>query len=100
MNPVALPVTTKKIEEKREQIENAGIQLPVDLDQETFVKIFGLGSTKSGPGKEMEAIRAANLLTNNDPHGASWIQFNKSSSSGNQALGGRSGRRGGRRRTS
>ena len=42
MNPVALPVTTKKIEEKREQIENAGIQLPVDLDQETFVKIFGL----------------------------------------------------------
>ena len=100
MNPVALPVTTKKIEEKREQIENAGIQLPVDLDQETFVKIFGLGSTKSGPGKEMEAIRAANLLTNNDPHGASWIQFNKPSSSGNQALGGRSGRRGGRRRTS
>ena len=100
MNPVALPVTTKKIEEKREQIENAGIQLPVDLDQETFVKIFGLGSTKSGPGKEMEAIRAANLLTNNDPHGASWILFNKPSSTGNQPLGGRSGRRGGRRRTS
>ena len=100
MNPVALPVTTKKIEETREQIENAGIHLPVDLDQATFVKIFGRGSTKSGPGKEMEAIRAANLLTNNDPHGASWIQFNKPSSSGNQALGGRSGRRGGRRRTS
>ena len=76
MNPVALPVTTKKIEEKCEQIKNAGIVLPLDLDQETFVKIFGLGSTKSGPGKEMEAIRAANLLTNNDPHGASWIQFN------------------------
>ena len=100
MNPVALPVTTKKIEEKHEQIQNAGIVLPLDLDQETFVKIFGLGSTKSGPGKEMEAIRAANLLTNNDPHGASWIQFNKPSSSGKQALGGRSGRRGGRRRTS
>jgi len=46
----------------------------------------------------MEAIRAANLLTDNDPHGASWIQFNKPSSSGSQ-VSGRGGRRGGRRRT-
>ena len=66
MNPVALPVSTKKIEEKKEEIQKAGIILPVDLDQETFVKIFGLGSTKSSGGKEMEAIRAANLLTDND----------------------------------
>ena len=66
MNPVALPVSTKKIEEKKEEIQKAGIVLPVDLDQETFVKIFGLGSTKSSAGKEMEAIRAANLLTDND----------------------------------
>ena len=36
-----------------------------------------LGSTKARSGKEMEAIRAANLLTNNDPHGKSWIQSNK-----------------------
>jgi 5-methyltetrahydrofolate--homocysteine methyltransferase len=100
MNPVALPVSQKKIDEKREQIQKAGIVLPEDIDRETFVKIFGLGSTKSSAGKEMEAIRAANLLTNNDAHGASWIQFNKPSSSVNQALGGRGGRRGGRRRTS
>jgi 5-methyltetrahydrofolate--homocysteine methyltransferase len=100
MNPVALPVSQKKIDEKKEQIQKAGIMLPQDIDQETFVKIFGLGSTKSIAGKEMEAIRAANLLTNNDAHGASWIQFNKPSSSINQALGGRGGRRGGRRRTS
>ena len=66
MNPVALPVSQKKIDEKREQIQKAGIVLPQDIDQETFVKIFGLGSTKSIAGKEMEAIRAANLLTNND----------------------------------
>ena len=39
------------------------------MDDETFVSIFGMGSTKSRPGKEMEAIRAANLLTNKDPHG-------------------------------
>ena len=25
----------------------------------------------------MEAIRAANLLTNNDAHGGAWIAFNK-----------------------
>ncbi len=100
MNPVALPVSQKRIDEKREQIQKAGIVLPEDIDRETFVKIFGLGSTKSSAGKEMEAIRAANLLTNNDAHGASWIQFNKPSSSVNQALGGRGGRRGGRRRTS
>ena len=98
MNPVALPVSTKKIEEKKEEIQKAGIVLPVDLDQETFVKIFGLGSTKSSAGKEMEAIRAANLLTDNDSHGASWIQFNKPSSSGSRDPG-RGGRRGGRRRT-
>jgi len=59
--------------------------------------LFGLGSTQARPGKEMEAIRAANLLTNNDPHGGAWIQFNKPAGSGGEASG-RGGRRGGRRR--
>ncbi|MDA8578293.1 methyltetrahydrofolate cobalamin methyltransferase, partial [Rhodobacteraceae bacterium] len=67
------------------------------MDDETFVTLFGLGSTQARPGKEMEAIRAANLLTNNDPHGGAWIQFNKPAGSGGEA-GGRGGRRGGRRR--
>ena len=97
MNPVALPFLRKRLK-KKGRVQKAGIILPADLDQETFVKIFGLGSTKSRAGKEMEAIRAANLLTDNDPHGSSWIQFNKPSSSGSQASG-RGGRRGGRRRT-
>ena len=67
------------------------------MDDETFVTFFGLGSTKARPGKEMEAIRAANLLTNNDPHGGYWIHFNKPG--GSSADGGvRCGRRGGRRR--
>ena len=98
MNPVALPVTQKKIAEKKAEIVAAGIILPAVMEDEAFVSLFGLGSTIPKPGKEMEAIRAANLLTDNDPHGGAWIHFNKSAGSGGEA-GGRGGRRGGRRRT-
>jgi 5-methyltetrahydrofolate--homocysteine methyltransferase len=98
MNPVALPVTQKKIAEKKAEVEAAGIILPAGMDDEAFVQMFGLGSTKPRPGKEMEAIRAANLLTNNDAHGGAWIAFNKPAGSGDAAAGGRGGRRGGRRR--
>ena len=97
MNPVALPITQKKIAEKKAECQAAGIILPDNITDESLVTVFGLGSTKPRPGKEMEAIRAANLLTNNDPHGGSWIYFNKPV--GSSAEGGaRSGRRGGRRR--
>ena len=94
MNPVALPVGPKKIAEKKAEIEAAGIILPADMDDETFVTMFGLGSTKPRAGKEMEAIRAANFLTNNDEGGAAWIKFNKPPA----AAGGEGGRRGGGRR--
>ncbi len=77
MNPVALPVTQKKIAEKKEAVAAAGIILPEGMEDEAFVQMFGLGSTLPRAGKEMEAIRAANLLTNNDPHGGAWIKFNK-----------------------
>jgi len=100
MNPVALPVTQKKIGEKKAEIEAAGIVLPEGMDDEAFARIFGLGSTQSRPGKEMEAIRAANFLTNNDAHGSSWIRFNKAAdaSAGNAAPSGARGAREGRRR--
>ena len=98
MNPVALPVTQKKIAEKRAEVEAAGVILPAGMENEAFVSLFGLGSTLPKPGKEMEAIRAANLLTDNDPHGGAWIHFNKPAGSGGEA-GGRGGRRGGRRRS-
>jgi 5-methyltetrahydrofolate--homocysteine methyltransferase len=75
MNPVALPVTQTRIAEKKAEILAAGIILPDDIDDEVFVTLFGMGSTKSRPGKEMEAIRAANFLTNNDPSGGDWIRF-------------------------
>lgn len=96
MNPVALPITQTKIAEKKAEVEAAGIILPEGMEDEAFVAMFGLGSTFPRPGKEMEAIRAANLLTDNDPHGASWINFNKPG--GGTPEGGRGGRRGGRRR--
>ena len=96
MNPVALPVSQAKIAEKKAEVEAAGVILPPDMDDESFVQLFGLGSTKPRPGKEMEAIRAANLLTDNDPHGQSWIQFNSAASAG--AASGRRGGAGRRRR--
>ncbi|MCT4608604.1 MAG: dihydropteroate synthase [Pelagimonas sp.] len=90
MNPVALPIGPKKIAEKKAEVEAAGVVLPEGMDDETFVKLFGMGSTKPRAGKEMEAIRAANFLTNNDDGGAEWIKFNKSP---DDAAGGRGGRR-------
>lgn len=94
MNPVALPVGPKKIAEKRAEVEAAGIMLPPDMDDETFVQMFGLGSTMPRPGKEMEAIRAANFLLNHDDGGGEWISFNATG----EGRGGKAGgRRGGRR---
>ncbi len=46
--------------------------------------------------QEMEAIRAANFLMNNDPHGAAWIKHNKPA--GEEAPVGARGAREGRRR--
>ncbi len=96
MNPVALPTGPKKIAEKKALIEAAGVILPEDMDDETFVKLFGMGSTKPRAGKEMEAIRAANFLLDQDDGGAAWIAFNRGP---NAAPGGARGRRAGRGRS-
>ncbi len=93
MNPVALPIGPKKIAEKKAEIEAAGVVLPEGIDDETFVQLFGMGSTKPRAGKEMEAIRAANFLTNNDECGGAWIQFNRAPAKPGES-GGRRGRRG------
>ena len=98
MNPVALPVTQRKIAEKRAAVAAAGIIVPDDMDDETFVTLFGMGSTQPRAGSEMEAIRAANFLTDNDPHGANWIRTNKQPVVPGQEGRGRAGRSGGRRR--
>ena len=95
MNPVALPVGPKKLQEKRDALAAAGIIVPDDIDPELLAKLTGLGSTKPKAGKEMEAIRAANFLMNHDPSGGDWIKFNQDPDA---ALAG--GRAGGRRRRS
>jgi 5-methyltetrahydrofolate--homocysteine methyltransferase len=48
--------------------------------------------------QEMEAIRAANLLANNDPWGAAWIAANKAPLAEGEVEAGARGRREGRRR--
>ncbi|WP_121629782.1 methyltetrahydrofolate cobalamin methyltransferase [Tropicibacter alexandrii] len=98
MNPVALPVNAKAIAEKRAAVAAAGIILPEDMEDEDFVQMFGMGSTQPRAGKEMEAIRAANFLTNNDDGGAAWIEFNRQAPKAGQEGRGRAGRTGGRRR--
>ena len=98
MNPVALPVPPSKIAEKRAEVAATGLEIPEDMDDETFCQLFGLGSTIPKPGKEMEAIRAANFLTNNDAHGGEWIRFNKQPPKAGEEGRGRAGRTGGRRR--
>ncbi len=98
MNPVALPVGPKKLAEKRAELEAAGIIVPEDIDPEVLASITGLGSTQPRPGKEMEAIRAANFLSDNDPHGAEWIKFNKAILKEGEREAGARGRREGRRR--
>jgi len=73
MNPVQLPISMKKIDEKKAALAAAGIIVPDDIDPEVFVQLMGMGSTKPRSGKEMESIRAANFLLNNDPSGAEWM---------------------------
>lgn len=77
MNPIAIPVGPKKLQEKRSALAAAGITVPEDIDPDVLAQLTGMGSTKARPGREMEAIRAANLLMANDPDGGAWIGFNK-----------------------
>ena len=77
MNPIALPVGPAKLAEKRAALAAAGIVVPEDIDPEVLASLTGMGSTRARAGTEMEAIRAANLLMNNDANGAAWIAFNK-----------------------
>ncbi len=94
MNPIQIAVSQKKLDAKREELAAAGIIVPEDIDPEVLAGVTGLGSTKAKAGKEMESIRAANYLLNNDPDGSAWIEFNKVPN----AAAGAGGRREGRRR--
>jgi 5-methyltetrahydrofolate--homocysteine methyltransferase len=99
MNPVKLRVTQKRLEEKKAELAEAGIILPEGIDDELLCQLTGIGSMNARPGGEMVAIRAANFLTNNDPHGASWIKFNRAPLAPGAVAEGARGRREGRRRS-
>ncbi len=60
----------------------------------------GMTSAIMNPTREAEmmAVRAANLLTDNDPNGAAWIQANKPPLAEGEVEAGARGRRAGRRR--
>ena len=80
-------------------MDAAGIILPEDMDDESLRDSCSVWARPSrAPGKEMEAIRAANFLFNHDPHGGEWIKFNKVAPKAGQEGRGRAGRTGGRRR--
>lgn len=92
MNPVQAAVSPKKIAERIAELAALGIVVPEGVDPEALAPLLGLGSTKATPSKEMEAIRAANFLLDNDSSGAAWIRFNKAPSAPGEG-GAREGRR-------
>ena len=97
MNPLQAAATPKKIAERIAELEALGIVFPEGIDPEVLVPLIGLGSAKAGPSKEIEAIKAADFLLNNDPSGAAWIRFNKVAGGDEGARGARDGRRSRRR---
>jgi len=98
MNPVQAGVSRAKIEEHLNALRALGIPVPDadSLNLDALASLLGIGARKATPSKELEAIRAANLLMNNDPHGAEWIRFNKPPATEGEGEG--RGRREGRRR--
>ena len=98
MNPVQPGVSDKKLDEKLAELTALGITVPDGIDRAALSSLLGLGPRDATPSKEMEAIRAANFLMNNDANGAAWIRYNKAPAApGSEAEGAR-GRREGRRR--
>lgn len=98
MNPVQVATTTKKIEERIAALAAMGIVIPDGIDMDALAPLIGLGFTKATPSKEIEAIKAANFLMDNDSSGGNWIRFNKPPASANTPQGARGDREGRRRR--
>ncbi|MEM8790814.1 MAG: methyltetrahydrofolate cobalamin methyltransferase [Pseudomonadota bacterium] len=96
MNPVQQGASAKKIAEKTEALAALGVTIPEGADWDTLAPLLGLTSTKATPSKEIEAIKAADFLLDNDASGGNWIRFNKPA--GAAAPEGARGAREGRRR--
>lgn len=93
MNPVQLGASDKKIAARVAELEALGITVPEGVDPAALAPLIGLGSRAATSSKEMEAIRAANFLLDNDPSGAEWIKANKPTGGPVGARGAREGRR-------
>ncbi|MEM9100428.1 MAG: methyltetrahydrofolate cobalamin methyltransferase [Pseudomonadota bacterium] len=95
MNPVQQGASAKKIAEKTEALSALGITVPEGADWEALAPHLGLTATKATPSKEIEAIKAADFLLDNDASGGNWIRFNKppAAAGAEGARGAREGRR-------
>ena len=98
MNPVQLATTRKKYDEHIAKLAELGIIIPEDADPAILAPLLGVGHMKGTPSKEIEAIKAADFLLNNDEGGAAWIRFNRAPAGEGEGEGGRRGREGRRRR--
>ena len=94
MNPVQQGASAKKIAERVAALAELGVVISEDADWDKLAPLLGLISTKATPSKEIEAIKAADFLMNNDPSGGNWIAFNKPAGAAEGARGGRRRRRG------
>ena len=98
MNPVRQGASQKAIAEKTAALAALGVIVPEDADWEALAPHLGLAPAAATPSREIEAIRAADFLMNNDPSGGAWIRFNKPAGAGGAAEGARGAREGRRRR--
>src|SRR5699024_10688875 len=96
MNPYQPGASAKKIAARIAELEALGVVIPEGIDPAVLAPLIGLGSTTATPSKEVEAIKAADFLLNNDPSGAGWIRLNKAA--GAPAEGARANREGRRQR--
>jgi 5-methyltetrahydrofolate--homocysteine methyltransferase len=77
MNPVQLATSRKKYDEHLAKLAELGVIIPEDADPAVLAPLLGAGHMTGTPSKEIEAIKAADFLLNNDEGGAAWIRFNK-----------------------
>jgi 5-methyltetrahydrofolate--homocysteine methyltransferase len=98
MNPVQAAATQTKIDERIAALTAMGVVIPDGIDRDALVPLIGLGSTRPTPSKEIEAIKAADFLMDNDSSGGNWIKFNKPAAGANAPQGARGDREGRRRR--
>ena len=77
MNPVALPVGPTKIAEKRAEVEAAGIMLPPDMDDETFVQAVRPRAPPSRARQGDGGDPRRQLPAQPGSGGGAWIAFNR-----------------------